>query len=247
MNKETIISVLIRLLQEPRDGLILINGEWGVGKTYFLQFEFRNFYKKASHFYMSALGLNSLQDFKDRMLSVTYLDNSSEIKKLSELTASATSAISQEESLGKFTEQVLSTFSGAMKDYVLKDLCGIFVIDDLERIPQELRDEIATYCLQNYQKDQRLDYILVGNFSEQSDQILNHKEKIISDEIYFSINNISEILEQKLKIKNESHRNTITKTIIDFEETNLRIINRVIVKLSPLIEGSEIEDDISEI
>lgn len=247
MNKETIISVLIRILQEPRDGLILINGEWGVGKTYFLQFEFRRYYNKVSHFYMSALGLNSLQDFKDRMLGVTYLDNSSEIKELSEITASATSAISREESLGKFTGQVLSIFSGAMKDYVLKDLCGLFVIDDLERIPQELRDEIATYCLQNYQKDKKLNYILVGNFSEQSEQIINHKEKIISDEIYFSINNISEVLEQNLKIENENYRNTITKTIIDFEETNLRIINRVIVKLSPLIEDSKIEDDISEI
>jgi len=246
MNKETIISVLIRILQEPRDGLILINGEWGVGKTYFLQSEFREYYNKVSHFYMSALGLNSLQDFKDRMLGVTYLDNSSEIEELGELTASATSAISQEESLGKFTGQVLSIFSGAMKDYVLKDLCGLFVIDDLERIPQKLRDEIATYCLQNYQKDKKLNYILVGNFSEQSDQILNHKEKIISDEIYFSINNIPEVLEKNLKIENESYRNTITKTIIDFEETNLRIINRVIVKLSPLIEASKIEDDISE-
>ena len=82
MNKETVISVLIRILQEPRDGLILINGRWGVGKTHFLQYEFKKFYNNVSHFYMSALGLNSLQDFKDRMLSVTYLENSSEIEKL---------------------------------------------------------------------------------------------------------------------------------------------------------------------
>lgn len=31
MTKDTIISVLIRILKEKRDGLILINGEWGVG------------------------------------------------------------------------------------------------------------------------------------------------------------------------------------------------------------------------
>ncbi|WP_049240346.1 P-loop NTPase fold protein [Serratia marcescens] len=101
MNKETIISVLIRILQEPRDGLILINGEWGVGKTYFLQSEFKNYYTDVSHFYMSALGLNSLQDFKDRMLSVTYLDSPSEINKLGDLTASAASAFTQEENTGK--------------------------------------------------------------------------------------------------------------------------------------------------
>ncbi|HIC1895609.1 TPA: P-loop NTPase fold protein, partial [Citrobacter freundii] len=150
MTKDTIISVLIRILKEKRDGLILINGEWGVGKTYFLQTEFKQFYSDASHFYLSVLGLNSLQDFKDRMLSITYLKNPSEIKKLGDLTSSAASALTQEESTGKLTEQIISTFSGAMRDYVLKDLSGVFVIDDLERIPQSLRDEIATFCLQSY-------------------------------------------------------------------------------------------------
>lgn len=29
MDKNTIISVLIRLLNEKREGLILLNGEWG--------------------------------------------------------------------------------------------------------------------------------------------------------------------------------------------------------------------------
>ncbi|EKH1900549.1 hypothetical protein O4L63_003561, partial [Salmonella enterica subsp. enterica serovar Derby] len=37
MDKSAIISVLIRLLSEKREGLILLNGEWGVGKTFFLQ------------------------------------------------------------------------------------------------------------------------------------------------------------------------------------------------------------------
>ncbi|MCE9872408.1 ATP-binding protein [Hafnia alvei] len=236
MNKEKLISVLIRLLTEPRDGLILINGSWGVGKTYFLQKEFKKLYDKAPHFYMSTLGLNSLQDFKDRIVSITYLDNSSEINKLSDLTASATSALTQEESVGKFAEQIMSTFAGAIKDYVLKDLRGVFIIDDLERIPQELREEIATYCLQHYQNNKNLDYILVGNFSTQSSEILSHKEKIISDEIYFSFNNITEILEKKLDGIPQHQQKIIIQVIGGFEETNLRIINRIIFKLLPFIE-----------
>ncbi|WP_171881895.1 P-loop NTPase fold protein, partial [Klebsiella pneumoniae] len=213
MNKETIISVLIRVLNEKRDGLILINGEWGVGKTYFLQTEFKKYHTGVSHFYLSALGLNNLQDFKDRMLSVTYLESSLELKKLGDLTSSATSVLTQEESSGKLAEQVISTFSGAMRDYVLKDLSGVLIIDDLERIPQSLRDEIATFCLQSYQSDNRLDFILVGNFSKQSNESLNHKEKVISDEIYFSINNLTEILEKKLKPLEEKYKELITQII----------------------------------
>ena len=247
MTKDTIISVLIRILKEKRDGLILINGEWGVGKTYFLQTEFKEFYSNTNHFYLSVLGLNSLQDFKDRMLSITYLNNPSEIKKLGDLTSSAASALTQEESTGKLTEQIISTFSGAMRDYVLKDLSGVFVIDDLERIPQSLRDEIATFCLQSYQSDNRLDFILVGNFSKQSNEVLSHKEKVVSDEIYFSINNLTDILEQKLDSLEERHKHLITQVIIGFEETNLRIINRVISKLIPLFEKQESGQKVSDI
>ncbi|WP_242388456.1 P-loop NTPase fold protein [Kosakonia cowanii] len=236
MNKEAIISKLIRTLNEKREGLILINGEWGVGKTYFLKTEFKAFYTDTNHFHMSVLGLNSLQDFKDRMLNITYLNKPSEIEKLQGLTSSAVSIISQVESTGKLTEQIMSFFSGAMKDHVLKDLSGVFIIDDLERIPQSLRNEIATYCLQSYQEDNRLDFILVGNFSNQSDAILNHKEKIVSDEIYFRIDNMMEILEQQLQSLEQRHRALISQVIVDFEESNLRIINRVISKVIPLFE-----------
>ena len=239
MNKDKIVSVLIRILEEKRDGLILINGEWGVGKTYFLQTEFKKYYSNKNHFYLSTLGLNSLQDFKDRMLSITYLNNPSEIRQLGELTSSAASVLTQEERTGKLTEQIISTFSGAMRDYVLKDLSGVFIIDDLERIPQPLRDEIATFCLQSYQNDNQLDFILVGNFSKQSDELLGHKEKVVSDEIYFSINNIAEILEKKLEPLEEKHRELISQVIIGFEEKNLRIINRVISKLLPLFEEQD--------
>ncbi|MCL6362502.1 ATP-binding protein [Pectobacterium polaris] len=247
MNKETIISVLIRVLKDKRDGLILINGEWGGGKTYFLQREFKQYYPDVSYFYMSVLGLNSLQDFKDRMLGITYLDNTLALKELGGLTSSAASVFAQEESTGKFVDQLFSTFSGAMKDYVLKDLSGIIIIDDLERISQSLRDEIATFCLQSYQNDNRLDYILVGNFSKQSNEVISHKEKVVSDEIFFSVSNLSEILQLKLEVLDERYRTIITQVIIGFEENNLRIINRILMKLVPLFENISKEGEVSEI
>ena len=52
MDKNTIISVLIRLLNEKREGLILLNGEWGVGKTFFLQNEFKQYYSNKTQFYI---------------------------------------------------------------------------------------------------------------------------------------------------------------------------------------------------
>ncbi|HGU2605659.1 TPA: AAA family ATPase [Escherichia coli] len=247
MDKNTIIFVLIRLLNEKREGLILLNGEWGVGKTFFLQNEFKQYYSNKTQFYISVLGLNSLQDFKDKVLSVTYLENPPDIEIITELASNVTTAITKEESTGKFTGKIISTFAGAMQHYVLKDLSGVFIIDDLERIPQNLRDEIATFCLQNYQNNKMLDYILVGNFSKQSNEVLNHKEKVISDEVYFSINNLSDILDKKLEKIQENYRDIIKQVIIDFEETNIRIINRVIVKLLPLFEQTTQDRDISDI
>ncbi|HGV4539799.1 TPA: P-loop NTPase fold protein [Escherichia coli] len=247
MDKSAIISVLIRLLSEKREGLILLNGEWGVGKTFFLQHEFKKYYSHKNQFYISVLGLNSLQDFKDKMLSVTYLENPPDIEIITELASNVTTAITKEENTGRLAGKIISTFAGAMQHYVLKDLSGVFIIDDLERIPQTLRDEIATFCLQNYQNNKMLDYILVGNFSKQSNNALNHKEKVISDEIYFSINNLSEILDKKLEKTQGNYRDIIKQVIIGFEETNIRIINRVIVKLLPFFEQTTQDRDISDI
>ncbi|WP_251327752.1 hypothetical protein [Escherichia coli] len=87
----------------------------------------------------------------------------------------------------------------------------------------------------------------MGNFSKQSSEVLSHKEKVVSDEIYFSINNLTDILEQKLAPLEERHKYLITQVIIGFEETNLRIINRVISKLTPLFEKQEPEQKISDI
>ncbi|EFO2390004.1 ATP-binding protein, partial [Escherichia coli] len=101
MDKNTIISVLIRLLNEKREGLILLNGEWGVGKTFFLQNEFKQYYSNKTQFYISVLGLNSLQDFKDKVLSVTYLENPPDIEIITELASNVTTAITKEESTGK--------------------------------------------------------------------------------------------------------------------------------------------------
>lgn len=246
LNKSNLVSVLIRLLNQTRDGLILINGNWGVGKTYFLQNELKNFYDEKTIFYMSTLGLNNLQDFKDRILSISYLDSSEEIKKIGELTASASAVVSQEEGVGKFTSQSLSFLTAKIQESVLKDLHAVYIIDDLERISIDLRNDIATYCLQSYQKNNSLDYILVGNFSDESREILNHKEKVISDEVSFLLNNLPDILEVKLKNVNEPEKKLINQVIIGFDVTNLRFINRVMDKLTPLLEVFTTESETKE-
>lgn len=246
MNKSNLVSVLIRLLDQARDGLILINGNWGVGKTYFLQNELKDFYNKKTPFYISALGLNSLQDFKDRMLSVSYLESNDEIKRIGELTASVSAALSQEEGIGKITREIISYSSGIMKDYVLKDMQGIYIIDDLERISLGLRNDIATYCLQNYQKNSHIDYILVGNFTDESREIINHKEKVISDEVFFSLNNLPDILELNLKDIKNREKELVRQVLIGLEISNLRLINRVLEKLIPLLKVFSSESEIKE-
>lgn len=47
------------------------------------------------------LGLNSLQDFKDKMLSVTYLENPPDIEIITELASNVTTAITKEENTGR--------------------------------------------------------------------------------------------------------------------------------------------------
>ena len=44
---------------------ILVNGEWGIGKTYFI----KQFLKGKDYIYVSLFGINSFEDFKNQIYS----------------------------------------------------------------------------------------------------------------------------------------------------------------------------------
>ncbi|EFN7312019.1 P-loop NTPase fold protein, partial [Escherichia coli] len=61
-SNSNLIIKIIHLLSQKRDGLILLDGSWGTGKTHFIRKKFPKYYDKNIFYYISLLGIKSLSD-----------------------------------------------------------------------------------------------------------------------------------------------------------------------------------------
>ncbi|MFJ5509575.1 hypothetical protein [Pectobacterium jejuense] len=232
-------SVLIRTIKNQKDGLILINGAWGSGKTHYLKNKFRNLYNERQVYYISLLGVKSITDFKNKIIRVTYLDSPQSLETLKTLAQYSLKNIKNE--LGDTFLKGVELFTGAIQERVLNSLNGVFILDDIERVDEDIRNDILTYCYQNQQSKKidnsdisEITYVLVGNFSSENDLSIQHKEKLISDELPFFGLDIFDFIEQK-KTDKKIDITTITSVINTLELKNLRIIEKIIYKVNEVV------------
>jgi len=160
-------ETIIRTLELNLEGLILVNGYWGTGKTYYFSNDFRELYSHKPVFYISTLGINTFSDFKERLIATTYLDISPEITDLKNGVSSILN--SYQENSGEAFNNIVGIFGNAAKEKFLEELTGTFIIDDIERIDSDVCQKILTYCLQHLQKinsreqSNKVKYIIIGN------------------------------------------------------------------------------------
>ncbi|NXZ88979.1 hypothetical protein HZI30_18755 [Serratia fonticola] len=230
-------SVLIRTIDNKKDGLILINGLWGSGKTYYLNNVFKELYSDRPVYYISLLGIKNTTDFKNKIIKVAYLDSPQGLESLMELTRSSLNTIQGE--LGDTFLKGVEVFTGAIQERVLNSLNGVFILDDIERIEEDIQYEILTYCYQNQQsknidKMSEVTYIFVGNFSSETDLNIRHKEKLISDELPFPGINTLDFIEKK-EMEQKVDIRVIALVIDSLELKNLRIIEKITDKINEVV------------
>jgi hypothetical protein len=130
-------SVLIRTIDNKKDGLILINGLWGSGKTYYLNNDFKRLYSDRPVYYISLLGVRNISDFKNKIIKVAYLDSPQGLESIMGLTQSSLNTIQGE--LGDIFLKGIEVFTGAIHESVLNSLNGVFILDDIERIEEDIQ------------------------------------------------------------------------------------------------------------
>lgn len=138
--------------------MVMLDGKWGSGKTYFI----KNYYNKNNTeadssklgdkktIFFSLYGINSLDDFKDKLLSFSLIERGDGGKIITH-TKSLLSSISN--SLGPETTGALSvvgSLAGAFKHSYLNDISNvILILDDLERLEDsKLQGQILGECLE---------------------------------------------------------------------------------------------------
>lgn len=235
------IIKLTHLLENKRDGLIIIDGKWGTGKTFFIKNEFSRYYTHNAFYYISLLGVKTILDFKAKIIDCYYLKGIKSLQSgLETITAVGGISSGSPESTSVING-LLNSIGASVRENILSKLSGVFILDDIERITDNsLANEILTYCHSLYCESvtNNLDFIIISNTSSESELELHHKEKIISDSLHFN-STPEEILsmrlfEEKLSLLPAEDANIFREMAISYGIVNIRLLMRTLIISTPL-------------
>ncbi|HFQ5382897.1 TPA: hypothetical protein ACGVAV_001436 [Vibrio vulnificus] len=232
-------NMRIHSLLEDRSfpSMVLLDGHWGVGKTYYVKHDLQPYlvdkypapYKVI---YISLYGVTSLDDFKDRVISLTYTENKKSswfVKQSSDLIGSSAQVFSGTRgvsaALGGVTSIIKYHYFNKLDNLVL-------LLDDLERITcEKVRSQVIGECLNFTENKQHIKIVVIGN----QDKVVAHTdiEKAFSDIIHIkrtpaeSLDVVKKIYTGVKKLT-DHEQFEIAKCLKSLELDNLRIIRRAI-------------------
>ncbi|HDL7057341.1 TPA: hypothetical protein PXM42_002014 [Yersinia enterocolitica] len=241
-------SAIIRLLNSKRDGMILLTGDWGTGKTYYITHNFASLYDQKTIFHISLLGINNLDDFKAKIINTCYLENAENFKRAAETTSNSLCISTGNSESAGLINSIFQSISTGIKEYVLTNLRGLFIIDDIERVENDIiLSDILNYCHSLYTNAEAnsLDVILLGNFESQFEINLKHREKIISDTLIFSPSSedIKEMINPLINFMDSISEIKFFELIEHHKIKNIRVIKKIIQKIEPFISKAKSEDE----
>lgn len=210
----------------------MIDGKWGSGKTHFVKNNLiaalNNTFNQHT-FYLSLYGVQSLDDFKDKLISI-YSFNNKNFSKLVKNSSSIIDGVAQI-SGKRGAGAVLSGVSSLIKQTIYSNINDcIFILDDLERCTKDMADNILAESLY-FAENKNIKIIIIAN----SDKLTckDSIEKTIASKTVFSYNEneILTIIISQFGSMIPSHLTPfISKTLAEINCTNLRTIRRAIHK-----------------
>ncbi|MFT6734838.1 MAG: hypothetical protein ACI9AT_000529 [Ulvibacter sp.] len=218
--------------------LVMLDGDWGEGKTYYTQKtlipELENLDKKCVFF--SLTGLSSIDDFKDRLLSASILKtemNGDETNAIAGIFSTLLKSFGGD-SKGTVAS-LLGGASGLIKESLLTRISDRYIIiDDLDRVKKEgLSDLIIGECLQLADSGNLKFIFVVNDKKSLADNAL--KEKVFSGVVKLN-RSISEAVNIAFSSYEwfDSFRDKIVKVVSDKNLKNLRVLKRCSKKIDSI-------------
>ncbi|WP_289031844.1 P-loop NTPase fold protein [uncultured Paraglaciecola sp.] len=235
----TITGHILDLLNDTSfPPIVMLDGGWGEGKTYFTKHtlipDLRE--RKYSCVFFSLTGLSSIDDFKDRLLSSSYIKSevdSDTGKSLSTIFHSIVSQFGGEN--GGTIASILNGTSGLVKESMLSRLSDkVIIIDDLDRVSDgKLSDLIIGECLQLSDRSNLKFLFIVNDEKSLANSALKEK-------VFYGIVKLNKSLDEAIKIAFseyawfERHRDEIEKIVEHKNLKNLRVLKRVSKKINEI-------------
>ncbi|MCG9604534.1 KAP family NTPase [Vibrio chagasii] len=232
MNKQEQIIEILEDKSFPR--VMLIDGAWGTGKTYFIREQLKDSLEK--HFklpvlFFSLYGISSIDDFRDKIisLSMTGTEDSSKIARIASNAIEGLATNMGEKGIGA----MLSGAAGAYKYRLYNSLDNcILILDDLERI----YDEKVIKCILGESlelaESRNVKVIVVAN--EDKLTCKPDIEKVFSDKFKFgsSHQDVMKIIKEQYDDLDDDLLKEIYKNIKALDSKNIRVLKRSISKFN---------------
>ncbi|MEF1207200.1 P-loop NTPase fold protein, partial [Photobacterium damselae] len=232
-------QILALLEDDSFPSMVRLDGEWGTGKTHYIKHELLPTLEEKGKkvIFFSLIGLSSIDDFRDKLISCVYLSEKVDQGLIGKLKDGGFAILNNVGEHGGTITSILKGSTGAVKHAMLNRISNVTVIlDDLERVANsKLEKDIVGECLQLID-EKNLEFIFVMNGKETSiDKAM--LEKSFSDRVYFSRSS-HEILEIAFANHDyfRKYQYFIEQKIHALEFTNLRAMKRAANRLNNIYD-----------
>lgn len=248
MTSKVIQQIIEQLKDSSYPPIILLDGDWGIGKTHLINKELKELLESETEefgdfYYISAFGIQNVSEFQDQVVSL-YMSNqekSSEyIKGVTSFSSKLAQMCGANTSEAGIIQGVISGTTGFLRQKAIENMKNFtLVIDDLERLTNEkLIAEIMGTCLR-FAEHNKIKVIAIANVTAFKDK--TKVEKSFSDVI--KLTRTSEELLNIITDNNNQMPDSIKKTFFDTIEqaqkdhlniNNLRVLQRAINRVIKL-------------
>lgn len=232
MQKNEIDKIKEKLIQIFKDESAVcttINGEWGVGKTYFWHKFVEDNSKKLnkSFVYISLFGKDSINQIVKEIILQAYRAS----KVISEVSEKA-KYLKFDKILDSVVPTLGSAIIGCISFFEKKDFENIVIcFDDFERLSNKLSIKDVFGLISELKEQKNCHIVMIFNAEElKLDDIKRYKDKIVDYEFNYNptAENTYKIIEDKLKVFKDYPLEYFKKHNIN----NIRIMKRVVTALN---------------
>jgi len=193
-----LIQIIDNYLQSEDPYALQIDGEWGVGKTYFIKNYVINKLTEENNYpiYFSVYGFNDLNDLKRELFYQVISELGSNknilasINKLNKKFKKFSNILddSKLKSIGLISDWILESYNNAKLDSSTTEQSIVFFIDDLERVSKEIDlKDLLGFILNELLEKMKCKVIILSNNLEilNLEEFNKIKEKVISRTVKF--------------------------------------------------------------
>ncbi len=250
MSLKFIETEVLRFLTSPEAEVLVIRGDWGVGKTYFWKKYFKNNHQKSvlpSYGYISLFGINNLNDFKSAIFcELEYGGNGDPMSML--LWVQKTKKLWKEgkckewlHNFGRPLKKIIHFFKSVFRKLyfintqeVIRYLSFKFIknsticIDDFDRIGNGLAIRDVMGLISFLKEENNCKFILILNDKELQDNSDEYKkliDKVVDSEIFFKITPVEAL--EMIIAKDDTLYSELKQWVIKLEINNIRVLKKL--------------------